>query len=64
MSEEKKHGGAGRGQGRKPKADGKKLVKRQVFFRPDQIEKLKGQNLSAIVRQVIDQFSATNAWCL
>lgn len=53
---EKKRGGAGRGQGRKPKTEGEKLVKRQVFLRPDQLEKMKGQNLSAVVRQLIDQF--------
>jgi hypothetical protein len=52
----KQRGGAGRGQGRKPKASGEKLVKRQAFLRPDQIEKLHGQNLSALIRQLIDQF--------
>lgn len=55
---EKKRGGAGRGQGRKPKADGEKFVKRQVFLRPDQLEKLKKlpENLSEIVRRLVDEF--------
>lgn len=56
MESKNKKGGSGRGQGRKPKPDGEKLVKRQVFLRPDQLEKLHGQNLSAFVRQLIDQF--------
>lgn len=49
---EKKRGGAGRGQGRKPKTD--KFVKRQIFFRPDQLEKLSGKNLSVEIRKLID----------
>lgn len=56
MESKNKKGGKGRGQGRKPKPQGEKLVKRQVFLRPDQFEKLQGQNLSVIVRQLIDQF--------
>ena len=52
---EKKRGGAGRGQGRKPKTDGDKLVKRQVFLRPDQIKFLSGENLSVAVRAAIDR---------
>ena len=55
MESKNKKGGSGRGQGRKPKPDGEKLVKRQVFLRPDQISKLQGKNLSAIIRQLIDQ---------
>ena len=51
---EKKRGGAGRGQERKPKTDGGKLVKRQVFLRPEQIEKLQGKNLSVEIRKLID----------
>jgi hypothetical protein len=53
---EKKRGGAGRGQGRKPKKDGEKLVKRQVFFRPDQLEKVIGRNLSDHIRRIFDHF--------
>lgn len=53
--ENKKHGGAGRGQGRKPKAEGEKYIKRQIYFRPDQIEILIGQNLSVAVRAALDR---------
>lgn len=58
MSDEKQRGGAGRGQGRKPKTDGEKLVKRQVFLRPDQLEKLRSQdeNLSELVRRLVDYY--------
>ena len=55
---EKKRGGSGRGQGRKPKNGEEKLVKRQVFLRLDQLEKLKTlpENLSAFVRRLVDEF--------
>lgn len=55
---EKKRGGAGRGQGRKPKTGEEKFVKRQIFFRPDQLEKLKKlpENLSEFVRRLVDEF--------
>lgn len=53
---EKKRGGAGRGQGGKPKTGAEELVKRQVFFRPDQLEKVKGKNLSEHIRRLFDYF--------
>lgn len=52
----KKHGGAGRGQGRKPKPESEKLVKRQIFFRKDQLEKIKGRNLSEHIRILFDHY--------
>jgi hypothetical protein len=55
---EKKRGGAGRGQGRKPKTGGEKLIKRQIFFRPDQLKKMAGQNLSAAIRYQTDFFTS------
>lgn len=54
MSEEKKRGGYRANAKRPKKTEDEKLIKRQVFFRKDQLEKLEGKNLSVEIRKLID----------
>lgn len=54
MSEKKQRGGF-RENAKRPKKT-EKLIKRQIFFRSDQIKKAEGQNLSKFVRKLIDEW--------
>jgi DNA phosphorothioation-dependent restriction protein DptG len=53
---EKKRGGYRENAKRPKKKESEKLIKRQIFFTLDQLKKAKGQNLSKLVRKLIDEW--------